>query len=240
MGRPSSVSPEEIFAVADAIGAEGGDASNREVLARLGRGSMGTIARAMRDWHKAQARPAAVDVALTDSVQRAITMFVQSKVTAACATLEADLVEERRTVDDLIAENKRQVEEIASQGEMLMHAAAETAAAQGRATQLETEVERVKTDLAREREIAGAERTELAKALLRVVSIPRLEQELTAMNVELASERSNRVEFERQVAVLHAQLIDRESRLAEVREERDQCANDLREARKRIDSQARS
>jgi hypothetical protein len=58
----------------------------------------------------------------------------------------------------------------------------------------------------RERKAAEAARTELAKSLLRLEAMPRLEADLASLRLELDKERQGRVVAEQQVAVLGAKL----------------------------------
>ena len=63
-----------------------------------------------------------------------------------------------------------------------------------------------RNDALREREAAEAARIELAKALLRLEAMPRLEADMDALRVDLDKERQGRVAAEQQAAVLGAKL----------------------------------
>ena len=63
-----------------------------------------------------------------------------------------------------------------------------------------------RNDALQEREAAEAARIELAKALLRLEAMPRLEADLGALRVGLDKERQERVAAEQQAAVLGAKL----------------------------------
>ena len=71
---------------------------------------------------------------------------------------------------------------------------------------MQTDLAAAKDDADRERKAAEAARTELAKALLRLEAMPRLEVDLAALRAELDKERQGRVTAEQQAAVLTAKL----------------------------------
>nr|GFD53152.1 hypothetical protein [Tanacetum cinerariifolium] len=80
--------------------------------------------------------------------------------------------------------------------------AGERAEAEGRANQLEADLKTAIADATAERQAAEHARTELAKALLRLEAMPRLEEDLERARSELEQERVGRVTAEREAAVL--------------------------------------
>ncbi|WP_232484078.1 hypothetical protein [Burkholderia gladioli] len=82
------------------------------------------------------------------------------------------------------------------------------AAAEGKATQLADDLDAAREEAAHERQAAEQARTELAKALLRLEAMPRLEADLAAVRAELDRERQARVAADQSVAVLAAQKDD--------------------------------
>jgi chromosome segregation ATPase len=113
--------------------------------------------------------------------------------------------------------------------------AAEKAAAEGKAAQLAEDLASAKVDAGRERGAAEQARTELAKALLRLEAMPRLEADLAAARAELTQERAGRVSAEQQSAVLAAQKSDLEGRLIDARKEADRAKEQLQSAQARAE-----
>lgn len=238
MGREATITPEQVYAIADAIKAEGGKPTLRAVRERLGTGSMGTIAKLLQSWKAGQERQAAAELALPPALQRAVLDFMAAELSAARAPLEAELAEQQQTAADLAAENERQADTIESQADALEVLAQEKAAAEGKAGQLADDLEGAKEDAGRERQAAEAARTELAKATLRLEAMPRLEADLAAIRAELDRERKGRIEAEQQAAVLAAQKSDLEGRLADAKKDADRAAQAAEKAQARAEQQA--
>src|SRR5258708_29280796 len=109
MGREATITAGQVNAVAEALKAEGVKPTARAVRERLGNtGSMGTVTRLLQQWRDAQERQTATTLMLPPALQRAILEFMELELTAARATLEAELANHRQEVADLGAENERQ------------------------------------------------------------------------------------------------------------------------------------
>ncbi len=217
MGREASITENQVHSVADAIRAEGGAPTLRAVRERLGAGSMGTVSKHLQQWKAGQERQTSKELALPPALQRAVLDFMGTELAAARAPLEAELAEQQQTSSDLAAENERQAATIDRQAAEMEFLAADKAAAEGKAGQLAADLTSAKEESARERQAAELARTELAKALLRLEAMPRMESDLTAIRAELAQERKKRVEAEQQAAVLAAQKFDLDGRLGEIK-----------------------
>lgn len=217
MGREASITENQVHAAANAIRAEGGTPTLRAVRERLGAGSMGTVSKHLQQWKAGQERQTSTELALPPALQRAILDFMATELAAARAPLEAELAEQQQTSSDLAAENERQAATIDRQAAEMEFLAADKAAAEGKAGQLAADLTSAKEESARERQAAELARTELAKALLRLEAMPRMESDLTAIRAELAQERKKRVEAEQQAAVLAAQKFDLDGRLGEIK-----------------------
>lgn len=235
MGRKASITPEQVHAVADTIKAEGGSPTLRGVLDRLGSGSMGTVNKHLQQWKAGQVRQAAVELTLPPGLQRALLDFMAAELAATRAPLETEVAELQQTIADLTAENERQLGAIEDQAAELEAMAAEKAAAEGKAAQLAEDLASAKDDAGRAREAAEQARTELAKALLRLEAMPRLEADLAAARAELTQERAGRVSAEQQSAVLAAQKTDLEGRLVDARKEADRAKEQLQSAQARAE-----
>ena len=195
MGREAAITYEQVAAVADAMKAAGTKPTSRSVREKLGNvGSMGTINKLLQDWKAGQERQIANALTLPANLQRAILDFMAQELNEAKAVLEADLAEQQQESTDLAAENERQATEIGIQAERIAVLQGELASVQGRSAQLETDLAAVRIDAEREREATESARIDLAKALLRLEAMPRLEADLTVMRGELNQEREGRVE----------------------------------------------
>lgn len=238
MGREATITNEQVSAVADALKAEGIAPTLRAVRERLGTGSMGTINKLLQQWKAGQERQAAAAPNLPPALQRAVLDFMAAELAAARAPLESDLAEQQQAAADLSAENERQAATIEDLNAQLDQLAAEKATAEGRAEQLAADLAGTKDDAARERQAAEAARTELAKATLRLETMPRLEADLDAMRAELARERQGRIVAEQQAAVLTAQKTDLEGRLADAKKEAERAGELLIRSQTRADDLA--
>ncbi len=238
MGREATITPEQVHAIADAIKAEGGKPTLRAVRERLGSGSMGTVATLLQQWRSGQERQTATNLVLPPSLQRVILEFMASELSAARAPLEAELAEQQQTAADLAAENERQAGTIESQVGDLEALAAEKATAEGKAEQLAADLAGAKEESIRERQAAEQARTELAKAMLRLEAMPRLEEDLVVIRAELAKERQGRIEAEQQAAVLAAQKTDLEGRLADAKADIERLSQQLQKAQARAEQQS--
>ena len=207
MGRESTVTFEQIAAVADAMKIEGVKPTSRAVRERLGNtGSMGTINKLLGRWKSGQERQISAALVLPPALQRVLLEFIDTELTAARTTLETELADQQQEAADLATENERQVIENDTQAEAIELLRGEVATHQGRAGQLESDLVVARDEATRERSGAELARTELAKAQLRLEAMPRLEADLVAVRGVLETERAARVAAEQQAAVLSAKL----------------------------------
>jgi chromosome segregation ATPase len=166
MARKVTVTAEQVNAAADAMKAEGIRPTSRAIREALGEdASMGSINRLLNRWKGAQERPAEPDLELSDSVQQAIVDFMAAKLNATSEAFEAELAEQHREVADLASENESQLDMIDN---------------------LQADLEAARAEVAHEREVAEHARTELAKAQLRLESLPHLEEAAEKAHMELA------------------------------------------------------
>ncbi|MDN7664069.1 DNA-binding protein [Burkholderia cenocepacia] len=239
MGREATITAEQVNAIADAMKVEGIKPTSRAVRERLGNtGSMGTINRLLQQWKAGQARQATAALTLPPALQKALIDFMDAELTAARATLEAELAEQQQETADLAAENERQAELIAARDEELEALAIEKAEAEGKAGQLSADLDAARDEAARERHAAELARTELAKAQLRLEAMPRLETDLAAVRGELDAERHARVAAEQSAAVLAAQKDDLTARLSDAGSRRERAEETLSAQQQRTDKLA--
>lgn len=215
MARETAITQEQINAAADAIRAEGARPTARSVRERIGSGSMATILKLFQVWQGGQVRPAEQAVSLPPALQRALVDFIGQEIAGARATLEADLVTAQTAQHDLIVECERQAATIEAQAQALEASLATQAEQAGRMGQIASELTRATDDVQQERLAAEAARTELAKALLRLEAMPRLERELDTLRTDLAEERRARTAAEQAAAVAIVEQKASERRAAE-------------------------
>ena len=219
MGRESTITFEQVAAVADAMKIEGIKPTSRAVRERLGNtGSMGTINKMLGRWKAGQERQVSAALVLPPALQRVLLEFMDHELTSARTALEAELADQQQEATDLATENERQVVENESQAEAIELLRAEVSKHQGRAGQLESDLVVARDEAARERSGAELARTELAKAQLRLEAMPRLEADLVAVRGVLETERAARVAAEQAAAVLTAKLEAAERRATEAAE----------------------
>ena len=216
MGRESTITYEQIAAIADAMKTEGVKPTSRAMRERLGNtGSMGTIIKLLGRWKSGQERQISAALVLPPALQRVLLEFMDTELTAARTTLEAELAEQQQEAADLATENERQVIENDAQADTIELLRAEVSTHQGRAGQLESDLVVSRDEAARERSGAELARTELAKAQLRLEAMPRLEADLVAVRAVLEAERTARQQAKEDAAVLASKLEAAERRIAE-------------------------
>lgn len=207
MGREATITYEQVAAAAAAMKVAGSKPTSRAIRERLGNtGSMGTVNKLLQDWRAGQERQIANALALPAPLQRAILDFMGQELAGAKATLEAELADQQQEATDLATENERQASDIEDKAEMVTALQAELANVQGRMAHMNVDLDAARLDGERERDAAEAARTELAKSLLRLEAMPRLEADLATLRGELDKERQGRVVAEQQAAVLGAKL----------------------------------
>ena len=216
MGRESTITYEQIAAIADAMKTEGVKPTSRAMRERLGNtGSMGTINKLLGRWKSGQERQISAALVLPPALQRVLLEFMDTELTAARTTLEAELAEQQQEAADLATENERQVIENDAQADTIDLLRAEVSTHQGRAGQLESDLVVARDEAVRERSGAELARTELAKAQLRLEAMPRLEADLVAVRDVLEAERTARQQAKEDAAVLASKLEAAERRIAE-------------------------
>lgn len=207
MGRESTVSFDQVAAAADSIKAQGGKATARAVREALGSGSMATILKYLQQWTGGQVRQSqAIDDTIDPAIARAISSQIAGKVQEATADATARLADLQNETATVILESERQSVEIDSLTTELSTLQEQLAATTGRAHQLETDAARQAAELAAERAAAEAARVALARAELRLESVPRIEAEIVSVRADLAAERIKSAEQHEAAAVAIARL----------------------------------
>lgn len=206
MAREATITQEQVNAAADTIRAAGTKPTARAVREALGGGSMATVLKFLQTWQAGQVRAEESPVVLPAGLQRALVDFIGQEVASAKTVLQDDLVAAQQANGDLIAESERQAATIEAQAEALDTAQAEKAELTGRLAQVESDLAKAGDDVTAERHAAEQARTELAKALLRLEALPRIEAEAERLRGELEAERAAKVAAEQAAAVALAKL----------------------------------
>lgn len=201
MAREPNITQDQVSKVAEQIRDAGGRPTARSIRERLGTGSMATVLKFFQAWQDAQVRPAEMPVALPQSLQRGLLEFVAAEVERSKAELRADLEIANQANADLIVESERQAAIVENLTATLEGAYAEKAELSGRLAQVEAERDEARHDATTERAAAESARTDLAKALLRLEAMPRLEEDLKRARDGLETERAARVKAEQASAV---------------------------------------
>lgn len=226
MDSKTPVSYDDVAAAANAITAEGGRASLRNVRERIGRGSLGTVQKHMLVWSESRSQDVQATVALPGELQRVILEYVQREVVAATSRVQAELLDARQSIETLVAESEGQSNLIQ---DLMTEAAAQRGENQqqaGRISQLESDLVVANARADSERVAAESARTELAKANLRLEMLPKLEAEIERVGISLDVEKKRANDAERTLSGIQAELVAAREMMASMRElaTRDQTA----------------
>jgi hypothetical protein len=96
---------------------------------------------------------------------------------------------------------------------------------------MESDLASAKEDADRERKASEAARIDLAKALLKLEAMQRLEADLNDLRVKLNKEHQARIQAEQQAAVLTAKLESVTDRAAKAELAAKQAINEMKQAR---------
>jgi colicin import membrane protein len=190
MGRKPEVTFEMVVAAAEAMNAEKLAVTMRTVRERLGNvGSYGTINKLLGAWRARQEQHVTSVLTLPLVAQKSILDYMSNELATVRQTLESNIAHMQSEMSDLATENEKQFDLLEENVEFIDGLRAEIATHQGRSTQLATDLNATRDELVRERVGAESARTELAKALLRLEAMPRLEADLNAVRVALDVEK---------------------------------------------------
>ena len=210
----------------------GSKPTSRSIRERLGNvGSMDTVNKHLQTWRANPERQVASVPILPAGLQRAILEFMGQELASAKAVLESDLAEQQQEMVDLATENERQAANIDEKAQALTAVRAELATLQGKLGQMESDLASAKEDADRERKASEAARIDLAKALLKLEAMQRLEADLNDLRVKLNKEHQARIQAEQQAAVLTAKLESVTDRAAKAELAAKQAINEMKQAR---------
>lgn len=186
MARETTITIEQVSAVALKLQAQGVKPTSRAVLAEIGYGSMGTILKLLQQWQDNPANQShIVDSTLDPSIVKAINNMTATKLQEATAEITIKLADMQIETDNLILENEHQFDVIESQLIEQSELQAQNATMAGRIQQIEIEANKTIAELSTERQTSEALRIALAKAELRLEVIPKIELEITKLRTEV-------------------------------------------------------
>ncbi len=207
MGREATITYEQVAAAAAALQATGAKPTSRSVREQLGHtGSMGTVHKLLQQWLAAPERRAGELLTLPPALERALLDYLAQQLEQGKAALQAALAEQQHEAAALATDNERLTGQLALQAEASAVQGTELATLRGRQAQIEGALADASNDVNQAHEATAAARIELAKALLRLEALPRLESDLASLRAELAMERQARIDANQQAAVLAVQL----------------------------------
>lgn len=200
--REPTITQAEVNAAADALRAGGIKPTLRAVRDKMGgRGSNATVLRLMQVWRNAQVEQPEAPIVFPAALQRALVDFIGQEVSRGKANIEAELVEAQQQVADLIAESERLTRDLDAANDYAEKTLRERDEIRGRREQTEADLAECRNLLDEARTIAESERTERAKAELRLEAMPRLEDEIKSLRTTLDAERAAKVAAEQSAAV---------------------------------------
>ena len=199
-----AVTFEQVATIADQIKAAGQKPTVRSVQENLGGGSMGTVLKLLGRWKEGQSlasEKTMTDDSIDPSIARAISSVLAARVQSAVSEINGRLAELQSEAGDLIVENERQADEIAEHLRKIESQAEEMAIGTGRIFQVEAELSLTRQERDKQAQESGQAKTELAKSLLRLETLPNLEAETQKLRESLRSQEKARAEAEKEAAV---------------------------------------
>lgn len=206
MVRPTSITQEQVNAIADTLRTNAIKPTARALREQLGSGSMATVVKMLQVWHSNQPRVEDSVPTLPPALQRVLIDFISQEITCSRNELQSELAAIQQINQDLIAESERQehmITDLTEAHELLL---AEKSTLMGRLGQMDAELRTLRDDATSERNAAEHARTELAKTLLRLEPMPKIEKSLEELQKKLQQESGAKIAAEKQAAVLDAKL----------------------------------
>lgn len=176
MARTAHVTEPEIAAVADALLAAGLKPTSREVRARLGTGSMGTILKGLQAW-KAKQKTDEADRTVQPALEASLFDCLAQERARARIEFEDQLKEQQVELEVLANENERVAAEINSLNGFIESLRTMEALSRSRIRQLEDDLTEARAEAERQRSLAEAIRLEALRGQLDTEMRARTEAE---------------------------------------------------------------
>lgn len=215
MGRDTSITLEQVSAVAARLQAAGEKPTARAVRATLGAGSMATVVKHLQSWRSDQ-KSVEGPSSLPPAVQRAILDCVASEVALARHNALAELEEAHQAHTDLIAEveqHQATVELLTKEKAVLQD---EKSTHVGRCQQLELGIAQLREEAQKRQAEFDSAIGENARLAVRLEHVSRLEADIDRMRANFELEHIARVAAEQEAAVMYARFEALEQRLNEL------------------------
>lgn len=226
--RKPLVTFESVAAAAESLTAGGQRPSVRSIIAVLGGGSPNAVLPQLQAWKAARPSVKADEVTIDPRISAIMAEQITATVLNATRAAEArasDLEADAEAVAEAGRQAEARVEELTNE---LTRVKTENQQLTGRLDALTHEIEQLKkesaaaiaesrADAQREREAAELARQALARAELRLESMPALETQLTELRAQLETERSARTVAEKNAAVAQAEKLAAERQAEDFR-----------------------
>jgi colicin import membrane protein len=214
----ANITPDRVFAAADALEASGSRVSVRSVRDYLGGGSPNQITPLLASWRARKPSVAAPEIQLDPRIVQLIAEQVRAAAGEAAVRADERANEAEDTLTLCQQENSELAEQLATTLRALDEARAKVEQQAGTISEIREEIERVRSEAEeeveeantranREREVAAeTAQHALARAELRLESMPRLEGEVERLRTALDEALSGKQSAEQQAAVAAAKL----------------------------------
>jgi outer membrane murein-binding lipoprotein Lpp len=222
------VTYETVAAACEALTTEGLKPSVRAVIARLGGGSPNVVLDFQRQWKSGRPVVRPHEIQIDARVNQIIAEQITQAIAVASASAEAERAEAEETLDMVSKASKEADKKITALTDELELANTKVQTLNGQIGQLNTTVQQIKEDataaikaaedraaaeiakmaaeLTTERTAAETTRMSLAKAELRLESVPRIEMGIDKLRVELQLALQQANEQHEEAAVAMAKL----------------------------------
>lgn len=185
MARKATITQEQVNTAANDLVASGQMPTNRAVLEKLGSGSMATIVKLMQQWRSSQDRAKAnVDEVLDAKVVQSIQNMLSIKIKEATAQKYSEIALLQNDLQNVITENEHQAILLEENDVQLSELQAQVQSQAGQIEQLETEATRLREQISQEIKLREAAQFTLAKAEVRIESLPAIMEELKEARAE--------------------------------------------------------
>ena len=180
MAREAHVTEQQIASVADTLLAAGLKPTSREIRARLGTGSMGTILKGLQKWKNGQ-RVGQPQRTVPAALLQAIDVGLAQERAMARAELAQSITDQQAEQDVLLLENERQAIEIASINTLLESLKGIAAMHKQRIKHLENALDQATEVTTTLRESAQSCQLEVARLTVRLEAMPVMQAKLTEL-----------------------------------------------------------
>lgn len=236
----TGISPEQVFAAADALVAEGRRVTLKTLREALGTGSPNTIQTHLQAWKFARPHASSTPAKpLPSAVIDAINKEIERMTVSIRSDLEAQLDEAQRSANQLAEVGTALERDIDEMQESVGKLTSERDKLEGKAAEQADELTKLRTEVEKERQAAESARVAIAKERLRsegnVAQLADQAKEIERLRALLDDEQRAGRKAEQTNAVLTSEKASMNERLAEVsgREKRLQEKLNLVEERER-------